>query len=92
MIAVGIKLLLNGFHFTEDPSSRMRPVLRMKLKNQGQIVCGCGLTVIPPTCTELTIAHVLPFHYPDESGKWLADEERIAPRLPLKKYPTKKDW
>jgi len=46
----------------------------------------------PPACTELTVAHVLPFHYPDESGKWLADEERIAPRLPLKKYPTKKDW
>jgi len=38
------------------------------------------------------LVHVLPFHYPDENGDWLTDEERIAPRVPLKVYPKKRDW
>ena len=30
--------------------------------------------------------HVLPYHYPDPSGKWLTDDERVAKKVPLKVY------
>jgi hypothetical protein len=33
---------------------------------------------MPIPVIELTIAHVLPFHYPNPDGTWLTDEERYA--------------